>query len=343
MNKFEFNPLLKLFIFVIFAYLFFLILKPFIPGLILALAFAMIFFPLAKKMRDKWKLGEGISAFLTVVLTLLFIILPLALLITLITREAIDFVTSTDWEALGQGLNSLTRWKILGYEIDLTSLKEQLMSSLSTLGSYASAQGLNILSSISNSLFLFFVFLLLYYYFLKDAKPLITGLQKVLPYDSSEQKKLFNSFREISRTIFYGNTFLALLAGIIAYLGFLVFGFQGAIIWGLLAAIFSFIPTVGTLLIYLAGIGILGFSEGWLAALLMGAYFVVADLLLREAYLRGKILEDKLNFHPIFVFFGLVGGVTAFGSLGLIYGPLIITFLGALYEFYTKELKGEKA
>ncbi len=335
--------MVKIFVFILFAYLFFLIFKPFIPALVLALAFAIVAAPLTQIFRKKVGLGDSMSAFLTVLLTLLFIILPLTLLLTLLTKEAIVFAKTIDFEALNQAFNSLTTWNIFGYQIDLTALKENLVSTLSSLGSYASSKSLTLLSSISNSLFLFFVFLLLYFYFLRDQNTLLKNLKNVLPYEKAQQKTLFTSFHEISKTIFYGNTLCALIAGLVAYLGFLIFGFKGALIWGLLAAIFSFIPTVGTLLIYLTGIVLLAFTDGWVAAVSMAVYFVVVEMLLRETWIRGKILEDKLKFHPIMVFFALVGGVGAFGSMGLVYGPLIITFLGTLYQFYAADTGRKKA
>ena len=333
MNQISVNSVLKLLIFGFFAYLFFLIITPFFPSIVLALALAMVFYPLKKRLKQL-KMGDGWAAFLTVVITLLFIVLPLAGLIALLTQEALRFAHSTDLAALQEALSHLSTWNFFGYQLDLSSLKESLMSGLSSVGSYLSGKSLDILSVISNSLFLFFVFLLLYFYFLRDADHLLKNLKTLLPYTAAEQKKLITSFQQICQTIFYGNLLSALLAGVVAYLGFLIFGFKGALIWALLAFIFSFIPTLGTLLIYVAGMVILIFSSGWLAALLMLTYFIVIELLLRENWLRGKLLEDKLNFHPILVFFAIVGGVTTFGSLGLIYGPLIITFLGAFYQFY---------
>lgn len=338
MNQISINSILKFLIFGLFAYLFFMIITPFFPSIVLALALAMVFYPLKKRLKQV-RMGDGWAAFLTVVITLLFIVLPLAGLIALLAKEALNFAQSTDLAALQEALTHLSSWNFFGYQVDLNSLKESLISGLSSVGSYLSGKSLDILSVVSNSLFLFFVFLLLYFYFLRDADHLFKNLKTVLPYTEAEQKKLITSFQQISQTIFYGNLLSALVAGVVAYLGFLIFGFKGALIWGLLAFIFSFIPTLGTLLIYVAGIAILVFTSGWLMALLMLIYFVVFELLVRENWIRGKLLEDKLNFHPILVFFAIVGGVTAFGSLGLIYGPLIITFLGTFYRFYLTKSK----
>ncbi len=333
----ELNAILKLSAFLLFAYLFFLILKPFIAVIVLASAFAIVFYPVSRAFHKKLKLSQGASSLLTLILTVLFIILPIALLLTLITREAIIFAENTDFQALESQLNGLQEQAWWGSYVDIATLKEKLIGSLSGAGEWIYSSGSAILTSFSNSIFLFFAFILLYYYFLKDGTLLLQKFKTMLPYQKSEQKKLFEALKGISTTIFYGNLLSGLLAGLVAYIGFMLFGFRGALIWALLAALFSLIPTLGTLLIYLAGIAIVFVSKGGMLAGLMLAYFVLAELLLRENYLRGKLLEDKLPFHPIVIFFALVGGVAAFGSMGFIYGPLIVTVLGALYQFYAIE------
>lgn len=333
------NPILRLLIFLLFAYLFILILKPFIPAIILALAFTIIFFPLSDKIRQSTKLSNSISALITVTLTFLFIIIPFVLLIGLVSNEAITFARTTDFESIRSSIGNLNEIKILGQKITVSDIDEKTISAIKSIGNFISEKSLAIVSAIWNSIFLFFVFLLLYYYFLRDAKKLIVNLSSLLPYEKSQQKVLFSSFQEISKTIFYGNLASAAVAGLIAYVGFSLFGFSGPLIWALLAAIMSFIPTAGTLLIYLAGTALLFFTSGWVMGLMMIIYFVVVDLFIRENIIKGKVLEDKLSFHPIMIFFSLVGGVVAFGSLGLVYGPLIVTFVGSMYKFHVSEVE----
>ncbi len=315
------------------------ILKPFFPAIILAMAFGMAFYQVSQWMRKKWHLNESLSAFLTVFLSVLCIILPLLFLTGLLAREALSFATSINIESLEatlENLNAQEQFTIANYSLDLTFIKDKIMASLGSIGTYVSVGSLSIISAIYNSLFQFFVFLLIYFYFLRDSKTLIKLLKKLLPYPVSQQKKLFHAFKSVTQTLVYGNLRLAAIAGVIAYIGFLIFGFKGAMIWALLAGVFSLIPALGTLLVYGLGILTLGFSEGiWLAAL-MFAYYILVEVVLRESLLQGWLLEDKLKLHPILVFFALVGGVSAFGSLGLIYGPLTIVFLGTLYQFHVK-------
>lgn len=330
---FSFAKILKTAIFLAFISLFILIIRPFLAPIIMALVFTMIFSPFSNYLGQKLKIKKGFSAFLTVLLSFILILLPLAILALLIGRQSIEFINTLDLEGLGQDLFKLQQIDLWGYSLDLDIMKERLIKILQQSAIYFSSKSGEAISSVSNSFFLFFVFLLLYYYFLKDRTLLFSELKSNLPYRAAEQKKLFKAFKDISKTLFYGNLISALVAGGIAFLGFWMFGLRGALIWALLAAIFSFIPTLGPLVIYLTGIGILLFGSQWLMAILLLCYFILMEVLLRENWIKPKLMEDKLNLHPILVFFALVGGVSAFGSLGLVYGPLIITFFLTFWRF----------
>lgn len=337
--NFSFHKLVRFVIFSLFLYLFVLIVRPFLPSIIMALVFAIIFFPFSEYLNQWFKIKKSPSALLTTLLTLILIIFPLAILTLLIAKQSVEFMSTLDLESLRQDLFKLEQIDLWGYSLSLDSIKEKLISSLQQLGTYLSSKSVEAVSSVSNSFFLFFVFLLLYYYFLKDSRLLFSQLKSILPYTSSEQKRLFKAFKEISKALFYGNLVNALIAGVIALFGFWLFGLKGALIWALLAFILSFIPTIGTLLLYLAGIVFVGFSSSWAMAVVMLLYFVGLDVVLRENWIKPKLMEDKLNLHPILAFFALVGGVAAFGSLGLIYGPLITIFLLTLWRFYLPKTK----
>lgn len=326
---------LRLVIFAILAYLFFLIFRTFIPSFLVAVVFAMIFSPLVNFIKSVFRLKHEGSVLLTVVLTLVLIILPLIALLGLVGNEALQFAKSTDLESLRTQLSQISILDSVGF--NLSDLQDKIISSLQSVGSLVSAKSFNIAASAGNSIFLFGVFLVFYYYFLKDGQGLLDSFQKMLPYSASQKKHLLQSFQAISRTVFFGNLASALAAGFIAYLGFFIFKVNTPLIWGLLAAILSFIPTAGTLFVYLVGFLILGFTSGWLLAVFFLLYYGLAEVLFRDNFLKGKIFEDKLNLHPVLVFIALVGGVTAFGSLGLIYGPLIVVLLGSIYQFHVLE------
>lgn len=335
MNNFQ--NTLKTIILLVFAYLAYVLISPFVGVIIVSIVFAIIFSPLFEYFCKKLKINSGLAAFLTVFLSSLFVILPLLSLIPLLIREALIFSHNFDLNGFLQFLQSFSNINIFGYKPDFQFEPKAILDASSAIGPFIAAKGLEITGEVSNSIGVFLIFLILYYYFLKDGAFLFKSFQGVLPYEKKEQAILIDSFKKVASTVFVGNFLAAMLSGLIAFIGFWIFGLPSPIIWALLAILLSFIPTAGPLLLYLLGIIILFFSGAGLSALGLAIYFIVLELVLRENFIKPKLLDDKLSFHPIFIFFALVGGVSAFGSLGLFYGPIILTFLASLFQFHNKK------
>lgn len=333
----NFQSILKTVILLIFVYLTFIILQPFIGVVTVSVVFAILFSPLFELFHKKWKVSLGLSAFATVFLSSLFVILPLLSLIPLLIREAIIFGKNFDLNGFLQFVQGLSNIDIFGYKPDIHFDPKSIMDASSAIGPFIAAKGLEITAEVSNSIGVFLIFIILYYYFLKDGEVLSKLVKNILPYEKKEQAILIDSFKKVASTVFVGNFLAAIVSGVIAYIGFWVFGLPSPIIWALLAMLLSFIPTAGPLLLYLLGTAILFFSGGWIYALGLAIYFLVLEMGLRENVIKPKLLDDKLSFHPVFIFFALIGGVTAFGSLGLFYGPIILTFVASLYQFHNKK------
>jgi predicted PurR-regulated permease PerM len=330
----NFPALLKTALLILFIYLTYLILQPFVGVITVSVVLAVISYPLFALFQKKLK--PGLAAFLTVFLSTTLVILPLISLIPLLIREAVIFSEHFDVNGTLQFVQNLKEIPLFGYNIPLNYDPQALIDASSTAGAYIAAKSVDILAMVSNSIGLFLIFVVLYYYFLKDGKQLLQSLKDVLPYHKKQQSILVDSFKSTAETVFIGNFLTALISGVMAFLGAWIFGLPSPIIWALLATILSFIPTAGALLLYLFGCLILFFSLGWPHALGLALYFIVMEAVLRENFIKPKLLDDKLTFHPVFIFFALIGGVTAFGSLGLFYGPIILTFVASLYQFHTK-------
>ncbi|MCC6643559.1 AI-2E family transporter [Candidatus Peregrinibacteria bacterium] len=341
MNNFQ--SILKTALLLIFIYLSFILVQPFIGVVTAGVVFAIIFYPLFLFFHKKLKVHNGLAAFATVLLSTILVIFPLLSLIPLLIREALIFSHNFNVNDFLHYLQSFSGVDFFGYKFDWHFDPQTLIDASSSVGPFIAAKGLEITSQVSNSIGIFLIFLVLYYYFLKDSEYLAQNLRNILPYEKKEQTILIDSFKKVATTVFIGNFLTALISGIMAFVGFWIFGFPSPIIWALLAVMLSFIPTAGPFLLYFLGALILCFSSNWLAALGLALYFGIMEMGLRENWLKPKLLDDQLSFHPVFIFFALIGGVSAFGSLGLLYGPLILTFAASLYQFTKKVNKNHSA
>ncbi len=327
------QTIFKYLIFVVFLYLFTLILSPFLISIVFAAFFTIAFYPLFKTFHRKLKWNKSLSAFLVILITIIFILAPILIFVGLVGKEAFDFMQTFDKNTALQFLDKYSDFQVFGYEFDLESLKGQVKSLLQNTANTIYVIATDVGSAIANFAFLFFVFIFLYFYFLRDGKILIEKIKQLLPFDKKQNSTLLKEFKSIAKAVFVANVSVAILSGIIAFIGFKIFGLHGALIWALLAAILSLIPTIGTFIVYFIAGVIIAFLSGWQFAVGLLIYFLILDFGIKENYIKSKLLDDKFPIHPILVFFALIGGVHMFGSMGIIYGPIIVVIFITIFEF----------
>ncbi|MBD3156698.1 AI-2E family transporter [Candidatus Peregrinibacteria bacterium] len=324
---------IKYFFFIVLGYLFFLIIQPFLPAIVLALVFAIGFSPLLTMLQTKAKCNKTLATTGVFIITIIFIITPLALLLGLIAKQAIIFATGPDLQALMKFVNEFESITVFDITINLETIKSSLLGALGSIGETATILGSEIFGRLLNISFQFFVFLFLYFFLLLDGKEFTTYLKKIFPFSKKQNTIFFQRFSHVARTVFRGNLLAALLSGIAAIMAFELFGLQAALIWGILAGILSLIPTIGTLVIYGIASIILSFGTEfpWMLAPLL--YFLIMEIGLIQSVIKPKLIDDKMKIHPVLVFLALVGGVSVFGSIGIIYGPLIVVLFITMFDF----------
>ncbi len=315
----------------LFGGLFAYILWPFLPSLIFAALFATLLFPVARAAQKRLKCGETTASILTVIATIVFVLTPFFLFIALVSKQAFDFVREFDANALSQAIETYGSVSLWGYELDVTQYKDQAIDLIRNSGSLVYDVARDISGQAARAIFLFVVFILFLFYFLKDGDEIVKTVSKRLPFSDSHKHHLLNQLKQTGRIIFEGTLATGLMSGVAVGIGFALFGVKGALIWGILGGIFSLIPTLGTLFVYVLG--------ALLATVLMGPwwglglliYYVIVDIIVLQNVVKPILLDNRFALHPILVFFALVGGVNVFGSLGLIYGPAIaVIFLTLL-------------
>ena len=187
------------------------------------------------------------------------------------------------------------------------------------------------ISKIPGILLSFFVFSMSFFYFLKDGKKLWTWFKKNLPLKNSEKKNVIEELEKYVHAFVYVWLLIAILQGIIAAVGFYIFGLNYWVIAGFAAAVLSVIPILGPYLIYIPtglfmvasgnvpeGIGLITYG------LVLGG---VLDYLVRPYY-TGKWAA----IHPLIVLVGIFGGMFLMGPAGLILGPLLLLVLVAIFK-----------
>lgn len=178
--------------------------------------------------------------------------------------------------------------------------------------------------------------LLTMYYVLLEWPRLAARLEGILPLDPKHTRALILEFREVGRSSFVGTIATALVQGLFGWMGYAMAGMPHAVTFGLLTAIASFLPLVGTALVW-GTLPIYLFMSGRLGAgvfVLVWGFFVVMGI---SDYVIRPRLVGKGHGHPLLMLVALLGGIEAIGLAGLIVAPIVMSLFLAVLRIYERE------
>lgn len=300
--------------------------KGIIGALLGTIVMYTIFRPLNSWMVERLKWRRPLVAILIMVLSFLIIVLPFLGIGTLLTNKAIDLLKNPEW--INNIVNAINEFA--GDKLGKPDLiQEQLERSASYLGGLFTK-----LISGAAGLFLdITVMYFLLYFILVNFRSFERGLVRYSPFKIENALRFGTELRNITYSNVIGQTFIALVQGASLALGFWIFGFQDPLFWGVICAILSFIPLLGPPLIFVPA-AVIAFSQGEnLAAigLLIYGFVIVINI---DNVLRLVIAKRVGDIHPIITVVGVIIGIPLFGIMGLVYGPLLLSYFLITVRIY---------
>jgi len=312
-----------------------------VNALVLAATFAVISFPLYKKVLwlFRGKLPSVASA-VTVVMVSLIVLTPLTYLgVQVFTEANLLYERLSDPERSEENpLGADVRVSTNKY---LQGIQEKIAGGLAVNFESYVQRGLTFLfenvgeffKSIAAFGLALFIWVLAFYYFLRDGKRLSELFVHFSPLSDKYDKEIVDRIGIAIRSTIGGSLIVALLQGILAGVGFAIFGIPTPAIWGLVAVLAALIPTVGTAIVTLPAVGyllVIGHTSEALGMLIWGV--VIVGLV--DNILRPKLIERGIRIHPLIILLSVLGGIALFGPVGFITGPIIVTLLGELLKIY---------
>ncbi len=313
---------------------------PFMGAVVIALTLVTIFDPIYKKINKFLNDKRSWASFITVLLVLLVIVIPIFFLGTLVIKESsiIYFMLKEgSGEAYINNLNQIINSKLQIISPD-TSFNLKLI--FEKIIDFFVRNLAGVFSGVSGIFFSLFLSLLALYYLFKDGDKFKKAIIILSPLDDKYDGEIFNKLSQTASSVVKGSLLVALVQGILSGLGFLFFGIPNPAIWGAIGIISALIPVVGTALVLLPGVIYL-FSIGSVGAaigLLIWGIVIVGGI---DNLLRQKILERGINIHPFFILISVLGGLEFFGAIGFLLGPLLLSLMFSLLEIYKKEFKSD--
>jgi predicted PurR-regulated permease PerM len=301
-------------------------LLPFTSAFFGALILYVLFLPVFRWLCRK-KLSKKLSAIVILILATIVLIIPLLLITAAIINQASSLNEYRD-EIMNyiEGVDDYLKG------IDLSGImKDQTPRIISTLQDILIGLFTGFSSASINILIMYF----LLYYMLMNSNKLHKKALELIPFNKKNSNRLVDEVSTVTKSTIITSGLIALLQGVLIGIGFLIFGLPGAIFWGFVGFFLSFLPVVGVSLIWIA-VSIILLVQGryWPAAgfLLWGLFTNNIDNLLRP-YIQNKVGR----IHPLVVLIGVFMGIPIFGIMGLIIGPLLLSYFLLISGMFIKE------
>jgi predicted PurR-regulated permease PerM len=215
-----------------------------------------------------------------------------------------------------------------------------ILKNFKQISNFIFTQTTILLKGLSTFAIGFFFTLLSLYYFFKDGRHLFERLKEFVPLPSKERDLLIQRFKDMIYATIYGGILIAIIQGFLGGLSFWVLGLPSPIFWGTAMALLSFIPIGGTAFIWgPAGILLLIGGAILKGVILLGVGIFVISMV--DNLLRPFFISSRTKIHPLLLFFAVLGGIQAFGLIGVVAGPLVATLFLALIEIYAQGIQPE--
>ncbi len=328
--------------------LFLAVVWPLWEPLFLAAVLAGILKPATDRISGWLGNRDKLGAALMSTAVVLLLLLPFAAVITIALREALAAYTFVRETLQEGGLNALAGKLPDHLEEPLRDLISRLPVDPQRLSQQAAARGMvaasvigDILGILSQLLLDLGMFLVAFYAMLLDGKRLLVWLEKISPLPNGQTTELLVRFRHVSRSVVGSSVITAAAQGGVATIGYVIASVPNPLFFGLLTFFAAFLPSVGTAIVAYPLCGLLlllGLT--WQAIFLAVWAAVVVGLV--DNLLKPILIRGGVQIHGVVVFFSLIGGMLMLGGIGLIVGPLAVSFFLTMIRFGRRDFAPEE-
>jgi predicted PurR-regulated permease PerM len=334
---------------VIFGWVLLQFLEPFWAPLGWAAILAFMLYPLHRWLTRKLGGRIGYSAGILTGLTPFLIIAPLVSFGLVFARQVallIEYLRNRQmaqsYPALLQRLEDLPivgrviSW--LGTDVSITAEQIQgwLVSGAQSALRAAAAVGGNVAIGVVGTLIGFFLMLFLLFFLLRDGESMLRHLLRLIPMQSTRRGNLRDYLSDVTRAVVFGHALTAVIQGTLVGLGFAIAGLPSPLVFGVFGAIAAFIPAAGTGFVLVPAVLYLMFTGQWGWAIFLGIWSVGVGF--SDNFLRPYLTRQQAQVSTLTVFVGVIGGITAFGFIGSLIGPVVLALIVALLQFAEEEV-----
>jgi predicted PurR-regulated permease PerM len=318
------------------------ILQPLWTPLGWAVVLAFLLHPLHERLTAKLKGHRSASASILTAAMPLFVITPFIFIAIAFTRQGINLANALkgrsllslpellDRVAAYPVIGTAARWLRDSALVSAEEIEGWIASGVQTTLTSAAARSSTFALGVLGSFVAFFMMLFMLFFLLRDGRTALEYLTRLIPMESESKVKLLAYLGDVTRAVTFGSTATALIQGACVGIGFAIAGLPSPVVFGVIGAIAALLP-VGSAAVLVPAVLYLAFSGRWGVTIFLAVWSVGVGVV--DNFLRPFLAAQRAEVSTLVVFVGAIGGVSTFGILGLIVGPVLLSFVVGLVRF----------
>lgn len=325
------------------AFLLYQILRPFFAPLAWALFIAFLLHPVRGWLVGRMRGRENLAAAVLTVATLLVLLGPLTALGAAFVAEVTDLLqfaqrVAAEYRPAQPG--DLQSTPVLGamlarlqdaFGISLAQIQTWVTEGARNLLQFLAPLGGRIFIGALGTIVGFVLMMFMLFFVIRDGHYMLATFRALIPLPAAQKALLFDHLAAVTRAVFFGSGVTAFVQGTLVAIGFAIVGLPTPLVFGALAALFALVPLAGTPVVWGPAVIVLAFQQRWWAAGILLAWGIMVATM--DNFLRPMLVSGRAPVATLTVFIGVLGGISAFGPIGLFLGPLVLSLLIALVRF----------
>lgn len=302
---------------------------PFMSGILGAMTIYILVRGQMKYLTEKKNMRKGFAATLLLIESILVFLIPLSIVvIILIDKFSTLNLNPQEWVGPIERVADFIQTKTGYYPLKTENLSS-LLGLIPKIGQY-------LMNGISSFMINIFVLIFVLYFMLIGREKMEHYIYDILPFSEENKKEILREINMIVTSNAIGIPLLGIIQGCIALVGYYIFDVPSALIFGFLTSIATVIPIVGTGLIWLPLAVYLAIIGDWANAIGLLCYgvLVVSQV---DNLIRLMLQKKMADIHPLITIFGVVIGLSLFGFMGIIFGPLLLSMFMLCLNIFKKE------
>ncbi len=328
-------------------YLLLRVLEPLAAALGWAAVLAFLLLPVQERLTRKLKGRGALSAGILTGLTPFCVMAPVAMLAIAFAKQVavlLGYMRTHSLLSYSEVLQRLESYSVIGSAVHWARenapisaeqvqgwLTDGAQSVLKSAAGMGGAVALGVFGTVVG----FVMMLFLLFFFLQDGRAMLVSLTRLIPIEPARKGQLLQYLADVTRAVVFGSTATAIVQGIFVGVGFAVVGLPSPIVFGVLGTIAAFLPA-GAAAVLVPAVIYLLIAGRYGAATFMALW--TAGMWVVENVLRPLLTAHRAEVSTLAIFVGAIGGAAAFGVLGLVIGPVLLSFAVALLRFAEENL-----